>query len=332
MNYKNILVTGSGGDIGSGMGRIIKKEKIADLVVGCDSNPNNIGVCIFDKNEIIVKSDNPKYLLNLEKIIKKHEIDLVIPSSEAEIRFFNKKKIFYKVAGVSLLTLNPEVLEVGLDKLATVNFLKSKKLLYPWTRIVGEENPSEIPCVIKNRYGSGSKNVEVVDRDKIAVYSKSRKGDIWQEYLRPDDEEYTCGVYRSLHHRQDIRTIIFKRKLEYGHSVYGEVCENKKIDALLHALANGLSLAGSMNVQLRLTSRGPVIFEINPRFSSTVVFRHLLGFKDLIWFIKEKTGETIESYKKVKAGIKFYRGDCEYFYYGSKKFTPFVKSDGKNNN
>ena len=33
-----------------------------------------------------------------------------------------------------------------------------------------------------------------------------------------------------------------------------------------------------------------MIFEINPRFSSTVLMRNYLGFTDLVWSIEEKFG------------------------------------------
>jgi carbamoyl-phosphate synthase large subunit len=54
-----------------------------------------------------------------------------------------------------------------------------------------------------------------------------------------------------------------------------------------------------------------VIFEINPRFSSTVMFRHLLGFKDLIWSINEIAGKAIEDYIPPQFGTKFYRASQE---------------------
>ena len=33
-----------------------------------------------------------------------------------------------------------------------------------------------------------------------------------------------------------------------------------------------------------------MIFEINPRFSSTVLMRNYLGFTDLLWSLQEKFG------------------------------------------
>lgn len=59
-------------------------------------------------------------------------------------------------------------------------------------------------------------------------------------------------------------------------------------------IAEGLNLHGSMNVQLRLTDKGPRVFEINPRFSSTVLMRHRLGFSDVIWAIEEAEGKDID--------------------------------------
>jgi carbamoyl-phosphate synthase large subunit len=35
------------------------------------------------------------------------------------------------------------------------------------------------------------------------------------------------------------------------------------------------------------------VFEINPRFSSTVLMRHRLGFSDVLWAIDEAEGKLI---------------------------------------
>ena len=58
-------------------------------------------------------------------------------------------------------------------------------------------------------------------------------------------------------------------------------------------IANEWNLKGSINIQLRLIDNKPIIFEINPRFSSTVYMRHKLGFKDLIWSLADFYNEKI---------------------------------------
>ena len=122
--------------------------------------------------------------------------------------------------------------------------------------------------------------------------------------------EFTCGLYRSA--SGTVRAIILKRELIGGFSGYGEVIENPQIEALLIELAEKLELRGSINVQLRISNGKPVVFEINPRFSSTVLFRHMLGFQDLVWAVEERLGLSLSPYQGVQSGCKFYKGFQEY--------------------
>ena len=80
----------------------------------------------------------------------------------------------------------------------------------------------------------------------------------------------------------------------------------------MHKLAEKLNLIGSINIQLRIRGDEPVIFEINPRFSSTVLFRYLFGFKDLEWSIQDLLDHEIGDYTKAKEGRMFYKGFKEY--------------------
>jgi carbamoyl-phosphate synthase large subunit len=84
------------------------------------------------------------------------------------------------------------------------------------------------------------------------------------------------------------------------------------VEHYLRQIAEALTLHGSINVQLKMTRNGPVAFEINPRFSSTVVFRHLLGFHDFIWAMKDLKGIDLGPYQTIKAGVRFYRGPREF--------------------
>ena len=176
-----------------------------------------------------------------------------------------------------------------------------------------------LPCIIKNRGLTGKGNVELVNSDSIAYFRQTRPSDLWQEYLQGD--EYTCGLFGTC--TGEFRSIIFKRKLSNGNSGFtasGEVIENNDIQILLDSLALGLDLRGSCNVQLRLTPKGPMIFEINPRFSSTVMFRHKLGFKDVVWSCNEAFGLKSDIYSAPNSGTRFYKGYTEYLDYPCKIF------------
>ena len=65
-----------------------------------------------------------------------------------------------------------------------------------------------------------------------------------------------------------------------------------------------MKLEGSINIQLKILKKRIGIFEINPRLSSTVLMRDMLGFKDCIWwieyFLNKKTPSNVKiKYKKI---------------------------------
>jgi carbamoyl-phosphate synthase large subunit len=172
---------------------------------------------------------------------------------------------------------------------------------------VRDSLPPSLPCIIKDRFGAGGKGLAVVDTATVLLHARTQAGGIWQELLRPAEQEYTCGLYRTA--RGETRTIVFRRRLAGGRTAYGRVVAgHADIERLLLRIADLLELRGSINVQLMLTDRGPVVFEINPRFSSTIVFRHRLGFEDVVWSILEQRGEALPAYAPPPDGTAFYRG------------------------
>jgi carbamoyl-phosphate synthase large subunit len=309
--FNSALITGCGGDIGLGICRILKMSGIAEKIIGCDIHDDHPGQLFFDACEIVERADHKEYFNSIRKIIHKHNIDLIIPMSEAEISQFLKNGYCKFFDSIPLLMANENSIRIGLDKVDTVSFLRENNLDFPWTEIVENNAPPEIPCILKMRSGQGSKNLIIVsDPRLIPYYIETRPNDLWQELLLPDNEEYTCGLYRTK--TGDIRNIIIKRKMQGGFTKSGLVVQNSDISDYIKKIAISLDLKGSINVQLRLTKRGPIAFEINPRFSSTVVFRHLLGFQDLIWSLLELKNINLTPYKPNNKKFKIYRGIVEY--------------------
>lgn len=308
----NVLVTGCGGDIGQSVGKILSNSEYVSKLVGCDISDKNPARFIYDTFLVGLPCSNDKYLSHIKKVVKEHEIDLIIPVSEAELRFFSKKKITTYIGKAKLICANERSLEIGFDKLSTANFLKENELPFPVTENISTfKEPYDFPFIVKSRTGSGSSNVYIVKDSQTIEYLKTKHEEfIVQEFLPDDKGEYTCGLFRSS--RGIIRSIIFKRFLTGGYSGYGEVIHNKEITNLLIEMAHKLHLEGSINIQLRLTLRGPIVFEINPRFSSTVLFRHLFGFKDVLWSIEDKMNMELSEYTDIASGRKFYKGFSEH--------------------
>ncbi len=304
-----VLVTGCGGDIGTAIGRIIAEAGLSDRVIGADIHSEHPGPAFFDQCFILPRISDDRYFDCLQEIVSVQDVSAIVIASEPELRGYYEKGIDRCFRKVPIIMANREALRVGLDKLETAMFLRAAGLSYPWTVIVGQGIPLSYPCIAKSRTGSGSKSVDIVAKEQVADYERTKSGYIWQEYLEPENEEYTCGVYGTA--LGETRTIVFRRRLQGGFTGSGEVVNNDQIDCLLHQVAKGLTLRGSINVQLRVTSRGPVVFEINPRFSSTVMFRHLLGFEDLVWSLQESAGCVVSAYVPPAAGVRIYRSSRE---------------------
>ncbi|BBU41189.1 carbamoyl phosphate synthase [Aeribacillus pallidus] len=313
MYLNSVLITGCAGDIGLGISTILREIPWINKIYGTDINDQFPAEYFYDAFFKVPRVTQADYIEVISDLVKKHNIELIIPVSEPELRFFYINNI-KKINGVQLLMPSFNIMEIGFDKLHTANYLRENGYPFPWTVEVSEGNPLEIPCIIKSRDGSGSKTVNIVRDDNLSFYKNNNnyKNFIFQELLLPDDEEYTCGVFRT---KKGIsRTIIFKRVLAGGRTGYAEVVKNDTIEKLLISLSKNINFQGSVNFQLRMTKKGPIIFEINPRFSSTVVFRHKLGFKDVQWAILDLYNELKEEHLRIPnniVGKKIFRADKE---------------------
>lgn len=307
MIYENILITGCGGDIGLTLGDIAKTENAAAGVFGCDMTTGHPGASVFDACDIVPRADDAGYLDALERIADRRRIDAIVPMSEAEIARLAQDGSLEKFRGRDVIAANPKAVETGLDKFNTYRMLIDAGLTAPWTILVGEGDPKAFPCIVKPRRGQGGKGLRRVENAAVAAdIAPSHTGFIWQELILPDDAEYTCGLYRD--NNGETRTLIFRRQLQGDITKMAEVVENEAVDTLLHGIADAIGLRGAVNVQLRIDDQGPKVFEINPRFSSTVGFRHRLGFRDFIWSLAERRQQPLEPYRPPLTGTKVFRG------------------------
>ena len=313
MQLNSVLITGGAGDIGRGVAKILRGIPWIKSVHGMDIEdtfPSTVFYDSFVRAPAVLEAN---YLDALAEKVSVSGAELIIPMSEPELRFFTENRIT-EVSGVPLLMPSFNAMELGFDKLATSNYLKESGLPFPWTTRADKAAPLGFPCIMKSRSGSGSKEVTILTNKNFREASVTSEDFIYQELLLPDNEEYTCGVFRSK--SGVMSSIAIRRILAGGRTGRGQVIQNEDIDVLLNAISDKLQFTGSINVQLRLTDRGPVVFEINPRFSSTVTFRHMLGFRDVEWAILDQFDalKNVEFDQRLVEGKRIFRADNEIIY------------------
>lgn len=287
---KTVLITGIGGDIAQGVATILREQRPELKLVGVDIHDQHGGTHYVDEVYLVPPAGVPEYLVRLREVISSRDVDVVIPMSEPELAVIGP--LCREIGKSRCITAGETVVSTGTDKLATIKALRHLGIPVPWTIPVTDGLPPEYPCILKNRLGSGSRAVFTVKEAEEATYLAKRYPDaIFQELLEPANREVTCAVYR----RRDgeVASLLMLRRLAGGFTNWAKVIKDESISNMCRDIAIGLDLQGSMNIQLRLTDKGPRVFEINPRFSSTVLMRHRIGFRDVLWALDEAHGKAI---------------------------------------
>ena len=148
---KTILITGIGSDIAQGVAKIIREIRPDWKIVGADIHERHGGMLFADAVELVVTANDPTYIECMAKIVQRHNVDVCLPISEAELFVICKQNIF-SFGNAQIIGVARQAVEVGLDKLVTARFIEENGIPAPWTlpAEIGVEPPL-IPCIFKPR-------------------------------------------------------------------------------------------------------------------------------------------------------------------------------------
>lgn len=285
-----VLITAIGGDIAQSVAKLARQHCPNVRLIGTDMGIEHGGTLFVDEVHRVPPADARDYVPALLGIIEQTRVDHVIPMSEPELNAL--LPLIAKGDGARWITAGAQVISAGVDKLATMEALARLGLPVPWTVPVAAGAPRELPCILKERFGSGSRGVHTLKDDQDVRYYAPRYPDaVFQELLGTPDREITCAVYRTRDAR--VTTLQMRRRLVGGFTGWAETMDDPDVMTLCEQIAHGLDLRGAMNVQLRLTAGGPRVFEINPRYSSTVLMRAGIGYTDVAWAFDELRGSPV---------------------------------------
>lgn len=300
----NILVTGIGGDIGIGIVKILNEIEYHKMLVGCDINEYPANKSDVDSFYVAPRANNKeKYVSFIKDICNSHDINLIIPSSEIEIKTLCENKLILGDE-VKVLINHNEIINTFMDKLQTIDFFKANRIKHPKTYDIKEfSDQLNYPFLLKEKFTQGSKGVvKIEDADDFIYYKKKHPDSIIQEIIGDNSKEFTISIFSD---GKKVYNIAFQRELGYGSlSKFVRRISDSKIDEFSKKIANLIDLRGSINVQVRKNDDGEYLpFEINPRLSSTLAFRHYFGFKDLKWWIDLMYGSCLEITPNYSNGI-----------------------------
>ncbi len=299
-----ILITGANGDIADGMIRILKEHYPDGRLVGADAAGVWPARAHIDDVRTLPYASSENYIDALRDLVSEIGADLVVPTNEHELRALAHN--WSAVCDIALLCNPPETTLRFLDKLETMRWLDGIGVPVPQTVPLAEARADNLPLVIKPRFSSGSRNVMSVDDERELARRQADADDalVAQELLLPDDQEFTCAIVSTA---DGPRHLTMRRKLLGGLTSWLQVEPDPDLDSVLDAIAGQAGDFVALNVQLRRTADGPRIFEINPRFSSTVMMRHRIGFCDFAHACDVRLGLPPVDVRQPSPGQQVYR-------------------------
>lgn len=281
---KRIILSGANGDIAISMAEILHKDRPNIYLIGTDCHGQWPAKAFFDEVINVPRCDHEKYQSSMRQIIDRFDDVFFVPTSEPELRFFANN-------ADARAALNPLMNESCLiiscmDKLGSMQWLEEIGIQAPKTKMLVDATMEDLPLLAKPRFGAGSRGIEIIKDAEHLEFSQKRRQDdpVAQEFLDVEGQEYTCAILKG--HDGDVRTLIMLRDMKGDVTGRMKAVKNDIIENILSKISAHIAPLSAINVQLRLTEKGPMIFEINPRFSSTVKMRHTLGFKDFLWWIE----------------------------------------------
>jgi carbamoylphosphate synthase large subunit len=292
-----ILVTGVGDTVGQALVKAARQMALPCRIVGTDRDKFSVGLRWVDAGFIVPHcSDRAVYLAKLCRICVDEGVQLVLPGSEKELQVLSENADdLLRETGAIVVCSPPRVLRVAMDKWETCRFLESAGFRFP--RYARSDNPEQVeqlietanfPLIAKPVRGTGARDVfKIGSRDDLGQVLNRRVDMVLQEYLLPETDEYSVEVY-TLKNGQQAGSICYRRdQLIAGDTYNARVMPHRVVEAEARAVAATLHTVGPCNVQLRITARGPVTFEINPRFSGGVSIRANFGYNEVEMAVRD---------------------------------------------
>jgi carbamoyl-phosphate synthase large subunit len=259
---------------------------------------------------------DPSYISCLLDICREQSVGLIIPTIDTELMVLAENQERFLQAGARAVVSEPRFIEICQDKWKTFQAMGAEGIAVPESWL--PEHPFPRPMdrmFVKPRAGSASLNAFPATPGSLGHLLTLITDPIIQEFL--DGSEVTIDAFldfqgRPIHFvpRERIRT-------RGGESIQGVTTDLPELDAWVQGVLEACSRLGArgpITIQAFMTSRGPVLTEINPRFGGGFPLARAAGGDYPAWILALHRGETLEPrFGDYKRGLYMTRHYAEIF-------------------
>ena len=321
MTKINLLVTCVGGALGNPLVKTISESKIFDYyIIGTDSNPLSFDNPYIDSFYRVPRGDDKSYIKKLLEIAIKEEIHYIIPGSDREVMDLMSQNIFFINNKIDIIAPEIDDIKKIKNKGITYETLKKSGLKTPEYTLVNDTN-SLLSAINKYEYpqktvltkptdsrggrglfvlqgkntlpdwlGRGARETVIPNSGKIEKWLDEIMNASSQLMVMPplNTPAYDADVLKI--NKSDYVVIVRKRINPSGIPFKGNVIvADEKIISYCKEVAKALRLVSLHDIDLMTDVNGdPVVLEVNPRPSGSMVASMVAGYPLVDWVISNK--------------------------------------------
>ena len=279
----NILVTSAGGPAAIGVIKSLFRfdTQVEHHIVATDMNKMSAGLKMADRGYVVPSVDSSDFLPDIKEIIKRENIDIILPTSNME------KDQFEQLSDITNVFMSDsKTIKLCNDKWEFYNKVKDD---FDIPKTWQDNDIRWMGCFARPRYELGGSRGTLHCKD-IHQYMSTYKSDV--EYIYSDylpGQEYTIDVLCDM--EKPLVSVVRKRlQTKAGISTQGEIIRDEHIENECKRMCEFLGLKGPVCIQMKDDKNGvPNFVEVNPRFGGGTYFTTLaeVNFVEIIISILE---------------------------------------------
>jgi carbamoyl-phosphate synthase large subunit len=286
-----VMVTGVGAIMGYGLLKSLRASDPAVVLVGTDIYDDAAGRAwcdAFAQAPLTASADYPAWL---ERVIRQHAVDLVIPGIEQDLHWFSDHREQVAQLGCGVVLNSRALIDLSRDKWAMDQALAAA------------DEPARIPSYLSGSFAELAQTLGLVWVQSASDFEPHAHllGEVLmaQPIIGCAEQEFTVAVFGD-GEGGSFGSITLQRKLAAdGSTAKAWVRQEASLDEVVARLCAHFRPVGPTNLQFRRDADGSwKLLEINPRISSTSSMRRAFGYNEaamcLDFFLNRKAPPTPE--------------------------------------
>lgn len=268
------------------------------MIVATDLSPYAPALYFADKQYLVPRIDDPKYIDVILDICKKEEINAVTTFIDPEIEILAKNREKFSELGVEVLAPYEETAELCFDKYKMFKHLQSVGIstVMTWGTLeefnkAREAGKVDFPVFVKPRTGSGSVGARrVYSYEILAESMKEDPSLIIQELM--DCEDLDADVYIDTITHEAV-TAFSKRKIEtrIGGASKTTSFKDEQLFSFISEIVKTLKFNGPVDMDFFYRDGKYYLSEVNPRFGGAYLHAYGAGVDFIKLIEKNVRGE-----------------------------------------